>query len=111
MWRSQAPPGLRSRDRQFWDSGVEVGVIVNVEGEQSDDQADAKIYVDGSFGSIRIGNDDTASYKMSTAAPYATYFYGINTPWWSGDLTGYWHSTFAGANARHSASMIYFFHL
>ena len=91
------------------DSGLEVGVRIDIEGEESDDQGDGKYaYVSGSFGEIRAGNEDTASYKMSTAAPYATYFYGINTPFWSGHLSGVWHSTFAGVNVGASASLLYF---
>ncbi len=90
------------------DGGLEVGVRIDIEGEESDDQGDGKYaYVSGSFGDIRVGNDDTASHKMSTAAPYATYFYGINTPFWAGSLSGEWHSTFAGAGAG-GASVLYF---
>ncbi len=90
------------------DSGLEVGVRIDIEGEESEDQGDGKYaYLSGSFGEIRIGNEDTASYKMSTAAPYATYFYGINTPFWSGHLSGEWHSTFAGEGAG-GASLLYF---
>jgi hypothetical protein len=90
------------------DSGLEVGMRIDIEGEESDDQGDGKyVYVKGSFGDIRVGNEDAASYKMSTAAPYATYFYGINTPFWAGSLSGEWHSTFAGLGAG-GASLLYF---
>ena len=91
------------------DSGLEVGMRIDIEGEEGDDSGDGKYaYVSGSFGEIRVGNEDAASYKMSTAAPYATYFYGINTPFWAGSLSGEWHSTFAGVNLGASASVLYF---
>ena len=89
------------------DSGIEVGMRIIIEGEESDDQGDGTAYVSGSFGDIRIGNDDPASYKMSTSAPYATFFYGINTSFWSGHLSGEWLSTFAGAGAG-GATLSYF---
>ena len=94
------------------DSGLEVGVRMEIEAEESGDQGDETyMYVEGSFGTIRLGNDDPASAQMGTAAPYATYFYGINTPYWSGSFTGNpsnWHSTFADAGAGDSASIMYF---
>ena len=89
------------------DSGIEVGMRVIIEGEESGEQGDGTAYVSGSFGDIRIGNDDPASYKMSTSAPYATFFYGINTPFWSGHLSGEWLSTFAGEGAG-GATLAYF---
>ena len=77
---------------------------IEIEGEESSDQGDETyMYLSGSFGTIRVGNDDAASYSMGTAAPYATYFYGINTPYWVGSFSGAgnsnWHSTLAGAGA------------
>ena len=69
------------------------------------------MYLEGSFGTIRIGNDDAAGAQMGTAAPYATYFYGINTPFWVGTFSGAesnWHTTFSGANAGDAASLMYF---
>ena len=72
---------LRFAGSTVLDSGVEVGVRIEIEGEQNDDQGDETyMYVEGSFGTIRIGNDDAASYQMATAAPYASYIYGLNTP-------------------------------
>ncbi len=94
------------------DSGVEVGVRIEIEGEESGDQGDETyMYVEGSFGTIRLGNDDAASAQMATTAPYATFFYGINTPFWSGTISGdgsNWHSTLAGIDVGDSASMMYF---
>ena len=104
---------LRFAGSTVLDSGVEVGVRIEIEGEESSDQGDETyMYIEGSFGTIRIGNDDPASYSMSTAAPYATYFYGINTPYWVGSFSGAdnsnWHSTFASAGAGDSASVMYY---
>jgi outer membrane protein OmpU len=91
------------------DSGLEVGVRIEIEGEQSGDQGDRTYaFVSGSFGEIRIGNDSDMSEKMGTSAPYATFFYGLNTPYWSYDLSGGSISTFAGANFQDGATLLYF---
>ena len=94
------------------DNGLEVAMRIDADGGvDGDSNKDSVIgqfaAISGSFGELRVGNQDTASYKMSTAAPYATYFYGINTPFWSGSLSGHWHSTFAGVGAG-GASLLYF---
>lgn len=90
------------------DNGLEVAMRIDVDGGAGKSPAHGQFAsVSGSFGELRVGNQDTASYKMSTAAPYATYWYGINTPWWSGHLSGHWHSTFAGAGSD-GASLLYF---
>ena len=104
---------LRFAGSTVLDSGVEVGVRIEIEGEESSDQGDETyMYIEGSFGTIRVGNDDPASYSMATAAPYATYFYGINTPYWVGSFSGpnsNWHSTFPdGAAGNDDASIMYF---
>ncbi len=105
---------LQFKGSTVLDSGVEVGVRIEIEGEEGKDQGDETyMYVEGSFGEIRIGNDDPASYQMATSAPYATFFYGINTPNWTGSISsGGWHSTYAGADVGYgdgdSASMMYF---
>ncbi len=101
------------------DSGLEIGVRMELEGEQASDQMDETYaYIEGSFGTLRIGNDDAASAQMGTAAPYATYFYGLNTPYWAyspgissafeGSSNATWMSTFAGVDAGDSASIMYF---
>ncbi len=112
---------LRFAGSTVLDSGVEVGVRIEIEGEESTDQGDETyMYLAGSFGEIRVGNDDPASYSVgATAAPYATYFYGINTPYWVGSFSGglnsagtaisNWHSTFAdGSAGKDDASIMYF---
>ena len=66
------------------DSGIEVACASRSRVSKAEDQGDAKYAsVSGSFGEIRIGNEDTAGKKMATTAPYATYFYGINDAYWS----------------------------
>ena len=104
---------LRFAGSTVLDSGIEVGVRIEIEGEESSDQGDETyMYLEGSFGTIRVGNDDPASYQMGTAAPYATWFYGINTPYWVGSFSGpvnsNWHSTFASAGQSDGASVMYF---
>ncbi len=86
------------------DNGLEVGVNYKLTGTAPvwDD-----IYTDvsGAFGTIRLGNSKPAAYKMATAAPYATYIFGINTPTFNpaGSL-----STYAGANKGDDVSLLYF---
>ena len=63
------------------DNGLGVNVLFELEGESKPgDQMDkTRLDVEGSFGEFRVGNDFAASYKMSTAAPYASYVFGLNT--------------------------------
>lgn len=95
------------------DSGVEVAVRIEIEGEKNADQGDAKFAeISGSFGAIRVGNDDPAGKKMATVAPYATYFYGINDNYWANSGTSVgsspWMTTYADAGAGASAGVTYF---
>ena len=99
------------------DSGVEVAVRIEIEGEQAADQGDAKfVAISGSFGEIRVGNDDPASKKMATVAPYATYFYGLNDAYWSysassafeGAGSSTWMDTYANAGTGATATLTYF---
>ena len=100
------------------DSGVEVSIRIEIEGEASSDNGDAKFAeLSGSFGAIRVGNDDVAGKKMATLAPYATYFYGLNDAYWSfsyssafeGATSGQtWMDTYANAGVGASANLTYF---
>ncbi len=107
---------LKFKGSTVLDSGVEIAVNFELEGEHSgtdekdgDQMDETWVQIEGSFGTIRIGNDDPASYSMMTNAPYATYFYGINTSYWSTTISsGGWLSTYAGADVGDSASLIYF---
>ena len=88
------------------DNGLEVGVRLELEGEhQGGDQMDESYaYVSGSFGTLRVGNDDPAAYQLATAAPYPDYIFNGNTPFFS--PSGAFLTTFPfGTDA---ASLIYF---
>ncbi len=72
---------LQVRGKTVLDNGLEVGVRIEIEGETQGDQLDENYaYIEGSFGTFRIGNDDPASYNMATAAPYINYVFAANTP-------------------------------
>jgi len=63
------------------DNGLEVGVRFELEGETAGDQMDETYaYISGSFGQVRLGNDDPVSYAMATAAPYLNYIFNANSP-------------------------------
>ena len=61
-------------------------------------------YISGSFGTLRVGNDDPAAYQLATAAPYPDYIFNGNTPFFS--PSGAFLSTFPYASD--GASLIYF---
>ena len=87
------------------DNGLEVGVRFELEGEDEGDQMDELYsYISGSFGTLRVGNDDPAAYQMATAAPYPDYIFNGNTPFFS--PSGAFLTTFP--NAADSASLMYF---
>jgi len=97
------------RGKTVLDNGLEVGVRFELEGETGGDQMDETYaYIEGSFGQIRLGNDDAASYNMATAAPYLNYIFNANSPsvftnglsQFFGQTTGLLRSRFAaGATA------------
>tara|TARA_R110001583_G_scaffold96819_3_gene241403 strand:+ start:112847 stop:113926 length:1080 start_codon:yes stop_codon:yes gene_type:complete len=67
------------------DNGIEVGAAVELEGESSDDQIDEQyLYINGSFGQIKMGEDDSAADDMGIIAP-AVGPVGVN----DGDLTNW----------------------
>ena len=71
------------------DNGIEVGAVVELEGESSGDQIDEQyLYVNGSFGQIKLGEDDGAADDMGITAP-AVGPVGVN----DGDLTN-WVSSY-----------------
>ncbi len=103
------------------DNGLEVGVRLELEGEDQSgsyddsedgddkysagDQMDESFaYVSGSFGSLRVGNDDAAAEQMATAAPYPDYIFGPNTAFFS--PSGAALTTFPGGGK--DAKLIYF---
>jgi len=65
------------------DNGIEVGAVVELEGETSSDQIDEQyLYINGGFGRLEVGKNDSAADSMQLAAP-AVGPVGIN----DGDLT------------------------
>ncbi|KJE34272.1 porin [Thalassospira sp. HJ] len=67
------------------DNGIEVGAVVELEGETSADQIDEQyLYVNGGFGQVRLGKDDSAADSMGFIAPSVGPV-GVN----DGDLTNW----------------------
>ena len=74
------------------DNGISVGVNVQLEASQNGDQIDeAYMHIDGGFGQIIIGDENSAQYKMH----YAPSDYGIGMN--SGDVTA-WNKTITDAS-------------
>ena len=46
---------------------------------ESDQLDENYAYIEGSFGTFRIGNDDAAAAQMATAAPYLNYVFAANS--------------------------------
>ena len=61
-------------------------------------------YVSGSFGALRVGNDDPAAMQLATAAPYPDYIFNGNSPYFS--PSGAFLTTFPYDSD--AASVIYF---
>lgn len=52
------------------DNGIEVGATVELEGETSGDQVDEQyLYINGGFGQVKLGKDDSAADDMGITAP------------------------------------------
>ncbi|PKR54656.1 porin [Thalassospira marina] len=67
------------------DNGIEVGAMIQLEGETSGDQIDEQyLYVNGSFGQFRMGEGDGAAAAMGITAP-AVGPVGVN----DGDLSNW----------------------
>lgn len=66
------------------DNGLTVGVNVQLEGQtQGGDQIDETwAYVSGSWGELRIGDEDNVALNFAYIAPYAGLF-GPSTPWFA----------------------------
>lgn len=73
------------------DNGIEVGAAIELEGESSDDQIDEQyLYINGSFGQVKLGQEDGAAADMGITAP-AVGPVGVN----DGDLTNWVSSNLA----------------
>jgi predicted porin len=64
------------------DNGLTVGVNIQLEGQtQAGDQIDETwAYVSGSWGELRVGDEDNVAYNFAYIAPYVGLF-GPTTPW------------------------------
>lgn len=73
---------IQFKGKTVLDNGLEVGVRFELEGEQQggDQMDETYAYIEGSFGTFRVGNDDPVSVSMATAAPYLNYVFGANSP-------------------------------
>ncbi|WP_339859205.1 porin [Thalassospira alkalitolerans] len=67
------------------DNGIEVGAVIELEGETSSDQVDEQyLYINGGFGQLKLGKDDGAADSLAITAP-AVGPVGVN----DGDLTNW----------------------
>jgi hypothetical protein len=73
---------IQFKGKTVLDNGLEVGVRFELEGEQQggDQMDETYAYIEGSFGTFRVGNDDPVIVSMATAAPYLNYVFGANSP-------------------------------
>ncbi|MEH6404844.1 MAG: porin, partial [Sneathiella sp.] len=63
------------------DNGLEFGVNIQLEARESSDQVDETfMYVEGSFGRINMGSEDSASYLMHYGSPSPVPAWGLNSP-------------------------------
>lgn len=62
------------------DNGLQIGVDIQLEGNTSGDQIDESfLFIQGSFGEILLGNENSAGYKMTYSAPDVS-FVNVNSP-------------------------------
>ncbi|MEM8820488.1 MAG: porin, partial [Pseudomonadota bacterium] len=67
------------------DNGIKIGADIQLEANTSTDQIDESfLFIDGSFGRVQLGNENSAGYTMTIAAPDVTLI-GVN----SGSLTAW----------------------
>lgn len=64
------------------DNGIKVGVEIQLEGENGDDQIDESfIYFEGGFGKVIVGAENSAAYLMHYASPAPAHWaHGLNSP-------------------------------
>lgn len=97
-------------DSEIWfspsitlDNGLKFQARIELEGRQSGDQIDETyLRIMGSFGEIRLGEDDQVSYNMAYAAPDVTFFNinsGSDTKFWGGTLLGVFTTTYPAVAA------------
>jgi hypothetical protein len=99
--------GIDSKqDSEVWflpsitlDNGIKFGANIQLEGFQNSDQIDESfMFIDGSFGRILLGSENSAGYLMTYAAPDVT-FLNVNSgstssyiPW-TGDASNIFRGT------------------
>jgi hypothetical protein len=67
------------------DNGIEVGATIELEGETSSDQIDEQyLFINGGFGQVKLGKDDSAADSLGITAPSVGPV-GVN----DGDLTNW----------------------
>jgi len=66
----QSDTEIHFKGSTILDNGIEVGAVVELEGETSSDQIDEQyLYVSGNFGRIEMGKNDSAADSMQIVAP------------------------------------------
>lgn len=62
------------------DNGIKIGVDIQLEGNTSGDTIDESfLFISGSFGQVLLGNENSAGYKMTYAAPDVS-FVNVSSP-------------------------------
>lgn len=63
------------------DNGLTVGARVELEGQTTSDQVDETwMYIKGSFGEVRVGDEDDARRLKAVVAPTASNIFKVNDP-------------------------------
>jgi predicted porin len=90
------------------DNGLTVGVNVQLEGQtQGGDQIDETwAYVSGSWGELRIGDEDDVAINFAYIAPYAGLF-GPTTPWFAFSNAGFTPGNATGGATNFEAFGMY----
>ena len=66
----QSDTEVHFKGKTTLDNGIEVGAVIELEGETSGDQIDEQyLYVNGGFGRIEMGKNDSAADSMGITAP------------------------------------------
>jgi predicted porin len=83
------------------DNGLTVGVNIQLEGQtQGGDQIDETwAFVSGSWGQLRVGDEDSVSYNFAYIAPYVGLF-GPTTPWFAFSNAGNTAGNIIGASTN-----------
>jgi len=83
------------------DNGLTVGVNIQLEGQtQGGDQIDETwAFVSGSWGQLRVGDEDSVTYNFAYIAPYVGLF-GPTTPWFAFSNAGNTAGNIIGASTN-----------